>query len=170
MLRHLTSMATIPAVSVGPAFAVTWDTNDDGSVDAEEFAKGDVASVTFDGFDDDGDGAISPAEVGLTEPDEIFMAGDGEGDGLPVRGELSAATFVSYDRDRDEALDEDEWSALTVTSGSETGPSPIGMPSGGTFRSSFGRAAGCVDVPSSATPARVMPPAGADRAFVLARE
>lgn len=110
MFRYFTSMAAVLALGVNTAFAVTWDTNDDGAVDAEEFAKGNIASITFDRFDDNGDGAISPAEVGLTEPDEIFMAGDNNGDGLLTRAELSAATFGSYDRNRDEVLDEEEWS------------------------------------------------------------
>lgn len=73
MCRHFAGMTAIFAIGAGPAMAVTWDTNDDGSVDAEMFASGNAPSMTFDRFDDNGDGAISPAEVGLTRPDRIFM-------------------------------------------------------------------------------------------------
>lgn len=118
----LYALAAVVGLGVSVASATTWDTNDDGSVDAKEFATGNSAAVTFDRFDDDGNGVITPNEVGLSKPDEIFERADNNSDGALSRTELSEATFASYDRDQDGMLRDDEWRRFEYDEGRRNNP------------------------------------------------
>lgn len=108
MKRFMISAATALALGASPAVAHVWDTNDDGSIDAEEFVKGNLSAATFERFDDNGDDAISFEEVGLDSPDAVFRAGDDNGDGVLTREELSVATFYSYDVNDNDVLEAEE--------------------------------------------------------------
>jgi len=112
MNRIIAGTLTAIALGFGPAQAVTWDTNDDGSVNAEEFVRGHAGSSTFQRFDDNNDNVITPAEVGLENPDEVFMKADENDDGQLNREELGMAAFMSYDTDLDMSLDTEEWDAF----------------------------------------------------------
>lgn len=109
MKRITTLLTAATALAAAPAFAaMTWDTNDDGAVDAREFTDGQVAASTFERFDDDNDGALTPEEVGLDAPDRHFMQADVDGDGALSEQELGVGTFDFYDTDDDRAISEDE--------------------------------------------------------------
>lgn len=110
MTRFFTLAIASFALGSVSAHALTWDTNDDGKVDAVEFATGNTAAATFNRFDDNDDGAISPAEVGLNEPDAVFERADDDSDGFLTKDELTMATFLSYDRDQSGGLEESEMS------------------------------------------------------------
>lgn len=104
----LTALATI-ALAAAPAAAVTWDTNDDGSVNAEEFVSGYTNASAFDRFDDNDDDRLTPAEVGLADgPDAVFRAADDNKDGVLSRSEVAGTTFDRYDENRDRMLDATE--------------------------------------------------------------
>lgn len=111
MTRLTTTIAATAALIAAPAAAMTWDTNDDGSVDAREFVSGYANAATFDRFDDDGNGALTPQEVGLTRPDAVFLAADANHDGTLSMAEIGGGTFRSYDRDRNALIDRREMEA-----------------------------------------------------------
>jgi Ca2+-binding EF-hand superfamily protein len=124
MTRKSLLAAAALALAAGPAgAAVTWDTDDDGSVNAQEFVKGYRSAEAFNRFDDDDDSALTPNELGLSEPDAVFRAADENGDGELTQREISSMTFMSYDEDASGALEGDEVSRLE--SDVETGETPL---------------------------------------------
>ena len=124
MTRKSLLAATALALAAGPAgAAATWDTNDDGSVNAREFVEGYKSPEVFNRFDDDDDSALTPEELGLSEPDAVFREADENGDGELTQREISSMTFMSYDEDASGALEDDEVSRLE--SDVETGETPL---------------------------------------------
>ena len=109
MFRTITASTFAFIMSMGAAHAVSWDTNDDGKVDAKEFATGNISDNTFTRFDDNGDGTITPNEVGLDSPDDAFRRADDNGDGYLTKEELTLGTFYSYDGNVDGILDAEEF-------------------------------------------------------------
>ncbi len=112
MLARTTAIAAMLGLAAAPALAVTWDDNDDGQVNAGEFVSGYTAANTFDRYDDDGNGALSPAEVGLSEPDRVFEMADLDDSGALDRAELTVGAFATYDTDRDRMLSAEEMSVF----------------------------------------------------------
>jgi opacity protein-like surface antigen len=104
----MTALAALALATAPATAAVTWDTNDDGSVNAEEFVSGYSEGEAFNRFDDDDDNRLTPEEVGLEEPDAVFEAADANDDGVLSQAEVGGWTFGEYDVDADEELSEEE--------------------------------------------------------------
>lgn len=109
MFRLITAAAVAGLALSTAAQADSWDTNNDGVIDSVEFTKGHETYKDFVRFDEDRDGYISPTELGMTEPDSVFLVIDADEDGMLSREELSEGTFVSYDTDADGVLSEAEF-------------------------------------------------------------
>jgi len=131
MKRITTLIAATAALAAGPALAATsFDTNDDGTVDAKEFLEGDVAAATFDRFDDDNNGVVTPEELGLDGPTFRFMLADVNNDGALSESELGSTTFVYYDKNNDAKLSENEMETFRAEARKEQGPFEKDIPRG----------------------------------------
>jgi len=108
MRGNLFALIAAFGLVAAPVAAVTWDTDDDGTINPEEFAEGNATASEFDRFDDNNDNVLTPDEVGLGEPDEAFGSLDTDRDGVLRRRELDLGLFGSYDLDGDRMLDVNE--------------------------------------------------------------
>jgi len=107
------SLAALSALSVLPAWAaprpVTFDTDNDGTVDLAEAKK--AASALFDKLDKDKDGTLDQRELrGRLSAKELAMA-DPDKDGTLTRDEYLAVVeqrFKAADPDNDGTLDAKE--------------------------------------------------------------
>jgi len=108
MKTALVAIIAAAGLAATPAMSVTWDTDDDGTINPQEFAEGMTAANTFDRFDDDNDNVLTPEEVGLGEPDEAFRRLDTNNDGVLSEAELNVGLFATYDTDESGEIDVDE--------------------------------------------------------------
>ena len=88
----------------------TWDLDDDGYLDDDEF--GSAWGPTFDAWDEDDSGFLEEDEWDVDGVDfeaGDFTAWDYDGDGRLNEDEFVAGGFGAYDADADERIGRAEW-------------------------------------------------------------